>query len=71
MTGEEARGRVTEIRSALDRAMRALSVPGPDWGTASLEMADACDTARELTRELAAEDFRARRDRGRSQDGDR
>ena len=31
MTAEEAREAVTEAREALDRAMRALSVPGPDW----------------------------------------
>lgn len=31
MTADEARDRVTEARRALDRAMRALSVPGPDW----------------------------------------
>lgn len=31
MTAEEAREAVTEARGALDRAMRALSVPEPDW----------------------------------------
>ena len=37
MTADEARDRVGEIRRAIDRAMRALSVPGPDW----YEAADA------------------------------
>lgn len=31
MTAEEAREAVARARGALDRAMRALSVPGPDW----------------------------------------
>ena len=31
MDAAEARGAVTEARRSLDRAMRALSVPGPDW----------------------------------------
>lgn len=31
MTADEAREAVTWARGALDRAMRALSVPGPDW----------------------------------------
>lgn len=31
MDAAEAREAVTEARRALDRAMRALSVPGPDW----------------------------------------
>ena len=41
MTAEEARGRVTKARRALDRAMRALSVPGPDWGGAVDALLDA------------------------------
>lgn len=31
MTKEEARGYVGEMRRALDDAMRAVSVPDPDW----------------------------------------
>lgn len=31
MESSEAREAVTWAREALDRAMRALSVPGPDW----------------------------------------
>ena len=46
MTADEARVRVGEIRAELQRAMRALSVPGPD-GTAAVrslrKTADACD----------------------------
>ena len=49
MTAEEARERVGEIRAELSRAMRALSVPGPDWGGAVDALlgasADASDLA--------------------------
>lgn len=48
MTAAEARGRVTEARRALDRAMRALSVPGPDWGGAVDALLEASGTANEL-----------------------
>lgn len=48
MTAEEARGRVTKDRRALDRAMRALSVPGPDWGAAVDALLDASREANEL-----------------------
>lgn len=46
MTADEARVRVGEIRRSLDRAMRALSVPGPDGDAAVRSLraaADACD----------------------------
>lgn len=45
MTADEARERVGEIRAGIDRAMRALSVPGPDWRAAeeaASECVDAC-----------------------------
>ena len=49
MTADEARERVGEIRRALDRAVRSLSVPGPDWGGAVDALlgasADASDLA--------------------------
>lgn len=48
MTAEEARGRVTKARRALDRAMRALSVPGPDWGVSVDALLDASREANEL-----------------------
>lgn len=48
MTAEEARGRVTKVRRALDLAMRALSVPGPDWGAAVDALLDASREANEL-----------------------
>lgn len=48
MTAEEARGRVTKARRALDRTMRALSVPGPDWGAAVDALLDASREANEL-----------------------
>lgn len=48
MTAEEARGRVTKARRALDRAMRALSVPGQDWGAAVDALLDASREANEL-----------------------
>ena len=48
MTADEARDRAGEIRAALDRAMRALSVPGPDWGGAVDALLDASREANEL-----------------------
>lgn len=49
MESSDARERVGEIRAELDRAMRALSVPGPDWGGAVDALlgasADASDLA--------------------------
>lgn len=48
MTADEARERVGEIRKQLRRAMRALSVPGPDWGGAVDALLDASGTANEL-----------------------
>lgn len=48
MTADEARARVTEARRALDRAMRALSVPGPDWEGAVDALLDASREANEL-----------------------
>ena len=59
MTAEEARGRVTKARRALDRAMRALSVPGPDWGAAVDALLDASREANEL--ELRCLDEKERR----------
>jgi hypothetical protein len=59
MTAEEARGRVTKARRALDRAMRALSVPGPDWGAAVDALLDASREANELA--LRCLDEKARR----------
>ena len=48
MTAAEARDRAGEIRATLDRAMRALSVPGPDWGAAVDALLDASREANEL-----------------------
>lgn len=45
MDAAEAREAVTWARGALDRAMRALSVPWPDWegaGRAARDCAMAC-----------------------------
>lgn len=40
MTAAEAREAVTWARGALDRAMRALSVPEPDWEGAARSARD-------------------------------
>lgn len=48
MTADDARERVGEIRAELDRAMRALCVPGPDWGGAVDALLDASREANEL-----------------------
>ena len=55
MTAEEARERVGEIRAELDRAMRALCVPGPDWGGAVGALVEASDMTRDLARLCASE----------------
>lgn len=48
MDAAEAREAVAWARGALDRAMRALSVPGPDWGGAVDALLDASREANEL-----------------------
>ena len=48
MTADEARERVGEIRKQLRRAMRALSVPGPDWGGAVDALIEAASEADDL-----------------------
>ena len=48
MTPAEAREAVTECRGRLSEAMRALSVPGPDWGGAVDALLDASREANEL-----------------------
>lgn len=48
MDAAEGREAVTWARGALDRAMRALSVPGPDWGAAVDALLDASREANEL-----------------------
>ena len=53
MTPDEARLRVTEMRETLRSAMRAVSVPEPDWHmyqmglvTLSMQIDDAGERAR-------------------------
>ena len=61
MTADEARGRVTEARRALDRAMRALSVPGSDWGAAKEAASECVRMCAELEARCWMEDFERRR----------
>ena len=61
MTADEARERVGEIRAALDRAMRALSVPGPDWEGAAGALSDAMLAVSYLHGACQMEDFERRR----------
>ena len=61
MTAGDAREAVTWARGALDRAMRALSVPGPDWGAAVDALLDASGEANELA--LRCLDEKVRGDR--------
>lgn len=61
MTAEEARDRVTEARRALDRTMRALSVPGPDWEGAACALSDAMLAVSYLHGACQMEDFERRR----------
>lgn len=48
MTADEAREVVTWARGALDRAMRALSVPGPDWEGAERAARDCAEVCHAL-----------------------
>lgn len=58
MTADEARERAGVIRGRLRDAMRAVSVPTPDWGAAS----DALRWAATLCMELARDCEREERD---------
>ena len=55
MTTDEARDRVSEARGRLADAMRAVSVPTPDWGAASEALRWAATFAMELARDCERE----------------
>ena len=61
MDADEARDRVGEIRKELRRAMRALSVPGPDWEGAAGALFDAMLAVSYLHGACQIEDFERRR----------
>ena len=61
MTADEARDRGGEIRRSLDRAMRALSVPGPDWKAAEEAASECVRMCAELEARCWMEDFERRR----------
>ena len=61
MTAADARERVGEIRAELDRAMRALSVPGPDWKAAEEAASECVRMCAELQARCWMEDFERRR----------
>lgn len=65
MTADEARVRVGEIRAGIDRAMRALCRPGPDWGRAVDALIEAASEADDLAMGCLDEKVR------RTTDGDR
>lgn len=52
MTADDARGRVQPIRDSARRALRALSVPAPDWAAATRAMGEVMDMAARLHVEL-------------------
>ena len=52
MTADDARDRVQPIRDAARRALRALSVPTPDWAAATRAMGEVMDMAARLHVEL-------------------
>lgn len=59
MDAQEARDRVTEMRRALDRAMRAVSEPEPDWHKYHMSLtllAMLADDATRLAMEVANAD---------------
>ena len=58
MTADDARDRVTEMREALRRAMRALSGPHPDWQAAARALDDANAMSCELWMDCIRESWR-------------
>ena len=58
MTADDARDRVTEARARLRDAMRAVSVPTPDWGAASEALRWAATLCMELARDCERESER-------------
>lgn len=60
MTADEAREAVTWARGALDRAMRALSVPGPDWDGAMRAARDCAEVCHALEDRCWVEELRGR-----------
>lgn len=58
MIADEARDRVGEIRDGLRRAMRALSVPGPDWEEAGRAARDCAMVCHALELRLRLEGLR-------------
>lgn len=57
---EVARSRVTEARRALDRAIWALSVPGPDWDGAMRAARDCAEVCHALELRLQFEGLEER-----------
>lgn len=58
MTADDARDRVTEMRDSLRRAMRALSLPKPDWAEAMRALGEANDMACSLWSDCVREEWR-------------
>ena len=56
MTADEARERAGVIRGRLRDAVRAVSVPTPDWGAASEALRWAATIAMELARDCEREE---------------
>lgn len=48
LTAAGARGRVSAIREGLSSAMRAVSVPSPEWRRAARSLLDAARAANDL-----------------------
>ena len=64
MTADEARDRVGEIRAGLRRAMRALSVPGPDWYEAADAAGKCVDMCAALENQCFIEGWKERTSHG-------
>ena len=56
MTADDARDRVSEARGRLRDAVRAVSVPTPDWGAAGKALRRAATIAMELARDCEREE---------------
>lgn len=59
MTADDARDRISEMREALRRASRAVSVPKPDWAGAARAMDGVNEQSCELWQACVRESWKA------------
>lgn len=61
MTADEGRERVGEIRAGVNRIMRALCIPGPDWKAVEEAASDCVDLCVGMEAACLAERHRRKR----------